>query len=60
MTQVDTKQLNLITDNLWTDIYIKYGDTLYNKYRIIYLVVVKDKHHDCTGEDRESYREGLC
>lgn len=47
MTTACTDKLGLATHSLWTEVYIKYGDTLYNKYRIIYLVVVKDNDYAC-------------
>lgn len=49
MIQADSMvQQGLPTSSLWTEIYVKYGDTLYNKYRIIYLAVVEEHnevHH---------------
>ena len=40
--------------------YFKYGDTLYQEYRIIYLAVVKDEADDCKRQGRDCNREGLC
>lgn len=58
MTTVDLTRLGLVTpkfDSYW----IKYGDTLYKEYKIIYLVVVGDEN-DFQNKGRISYRKGLC
>lgn len=51
MTQANTVSAGLPIPSLWTEFYVKYGDTLYNKYRVIYLTVVKENNelHDYRG-----------
>lgn len=45
---------------IWTPIYIRFGNTLYREYKVIYLVVVKDENHDSKGQGRDSNRQGIC
>ena len=59
MTQVDStvQQGSLIPR--FESYYFKYGDTLYQEYKIIYLVVAKDDQHDCERNSRESNWKGI-
>lgn len=40
-------------------IYVKYGDTLYQRYNVIYLIVVKDTDHDCKRDSHASNRQDI-
>lgn len=40
-------------------IYVKYGDTLYQRYNVIYLTVVKDTDHDSTRDNHAGNRQDI-